>query len=86
MIALSCGLALGAVCGVAATWLIGTMRRREISPLDEVTGEDCDTIEVNFAAHINHLRDEVSDFADRLAGDDVLLRERLRAFETGDRS
>lgn len=85
MIALSCGLAIGAVLGAALSELATRMRARRVAQIPEVPEEDRDLIEVNFAAHINHLQDEVSSFADRLAGDDALLRERLRGFEWGGR-
>lgn len=81
MIALGCGIAIGAVLGAALSELVTRMRARRIAHVPEVPEEERDLIEVNFAAHINHLRDEVSDFADHLAGDDPLLRERLRGFE-----
>jgi hypothetical protein len=83
---LAVGLAIGVMLGASIAELAARLRhRREVGSV-EVPDEDRDLIEVNFAAHINHLRDEVSDFADRLAGDDQLLRERLRAFERGGQS
>jgi large-conductance mechanosensitive channel len=85
VIALSIGLAVGAVIGSGLTHVVTKLPTRKPEPIIEVSNEDRDLIEVNFAAHINHLQGEVSDFADRLAGDDPLLRERLRAFEWGGR-
>jgi hypothetical protein len=86
VIALGCGLAIGTVLGAALTKLASRLRARRTALIPEVPEEERDLIEVNFAAHINHLRDEVSNFADRLAGDDPVLRERLRGFEWGGHS
>ena len=78
-------LAIGVAFGASIAELAAKLRQRRKGGSMDVPDEDRDLIEVNFAAHINHLRDEVSDFADRLAGDDPLLRERLRSFEWGGR-
>jgi hypothetical protein len=83
VIALGFGLAIGAIVGAALAKLAANLMRRREAPLPQVPEEERDLIEINFAAHINHLREEVSNFAERLAGDDVLLRERLRDFEWG---
>lgn len=86
MTGLAVGLTIGVVLGATIADLAARLRRRrEPGPVD-VLDEDRDLIEVNFAAHINHLRDEVSGFADRLAGDDPVLRERLRMFERGEQA
>lgn len=86
MIAFACGLVAGAGVGVVVTILVANSRRTDSQfVVEEVSEEDRDQIEVNFAAHLEHLRGQVSDFADVLAGGDVLLRERLRVFEGGER-
>ncbi len=85
MTGLAVALAIGVAFGASIAELAAKLRQRRKGGSMDVPDEDRDLIEVNFAAHINHLRDEVSDFADRLAGDDPLLRERLRSFEWGGR-
>jgi hypothetical protein len=83
--AFACGLAIGAGVGAIVTMLVAKLRRIDSAEVEEVSEEDRDHIEANFAAHLEHMRGQVSDFADALAGDDPLLRERLRMFEGGDR-
>lgn len=86
MIALACGLAIGAGVGLVVPNIVAKLRRTDSHVVEEVSEEEHDQIEVNFAAHLEHMRGQVSDFADVLAGDDPVLRERLRVFEGGGRS
>jgi len=85
VIPLACGLAIGTGIGVLASTLAAKLRGRRITrrPV-RIDPEEHDDLEANFAAHIASMREQVSDFADKLAGDDPLLRERLRVFEGGD--
>lgn len=87
MIGLACGLAVGTFIGAALREMFARLRgRSNASVAAEVSDEERDDIEVNFAAHLEAMRGHVSDFADKLAGDDPVLRERLRSFEWGGRS
>lgn len=85
MTGLLLGLVVGGAAGTAVTLWITKRRTHEASSVSAgVSDEERDHLEVNFASHVNHMRDQVSSFADQLAGDDVLLRERLRRFERGE--
>ena len=78
------GLATGGLLGGAAVMLAYELRRHRSTPAEELTDDDRDVIEQQFAAHSDSMRRQVSEFADKLAGGDPLLRERLRRFEAGD--
>ncbi|MCX6405514.1 MAG: hypothetical protein NTV28_01200 [Propionibacteriales bacterium] len=85
MIPLVYGLAIGTGIGALASTLARKLRdRRSAHRPEHIDPEEHDDLEANFAAHIASMRSQVSDFADKLAGDDPLLRERLRVFEGGD--
>lgn len=87
MIGLACGLAVGTLIGATFSGMPARLRDRSKTPIaPEVSELERDDIEVNFAAHLEVMRGHVSDFADKLAGDDAVLRERLRSFEWGGRS
>ena len=77
-------LALGAAGGTASTYLL--LRGRICSDADAHVLSDVDRSEITeqFKAHTRAVREQVSSFADTLAGGDPQLRERLRLFEAGD--
>jgi len=78
----------------AATWLLGVAvgasgvimifrSRRCHDPASHVmTDADREQVEREFAGHVAASHRAVSEFADALAGDDRILRARLRRFET----
>ncbi|KQV73876.1 hypothetical protein ASC61_01995 [Aeromicrobium sp. Root344] len=87
MTGLILALVAGSILGQAVTAILRRFRRDKlVAVVNDLLDEDRDHIAINFAAHLDHMRSQVSSFADELAGDDVLLRERLRMFEGGDRS
>lgn len=74
------GIAAGAVVGL---W-IGARAARSAGRCDEaddLSAEDRDAIELEFAQHARAVAHQVSEYADFLAGGDVVLRERLRQLE-----
>lgn len=77
-------LAIGLTIGATATYLL--MQRRSCPEPDahELGDDDRALIAEQFKVHTQAVREQVSTFADTLAGDDTLLRERLRLFETGE--
>lgn len=85
MTGLVIGLVVGSVLGHAINVLVKRLRHEELAgPTDDPSDEACTQIDVKLAAHVDHMRSQVSTFADELAGDDVLLRARLRMFERGE--
>jgi hypothetical protein len=81
---------VGACCRVAVSWvwarLWGRLQGRLYSPWRRepailLTEADRAAVAQEFAQHAAAVRSQVTAFADELAGDDVLLRERLRRFE-----
>ncbi|OUZ08152.1 hypothetical protein BHE97_14560 [Aeromicrobium sp. PE09-221] len=78
-------LAVGTAGGAAAMYLV--LRERLCGDVDahELTDEDRSEITEQFKEHTRAVREQVSSFADTLAGGDPQLRERLRLFESGDR-
>lgn len=78
-------LAVSAIAGAAATYLM--LRDRICSDVvaHELSDDDRSEITEQFKEHTRAVREQVSKFADTLAGDDAQLRERLRLFEAGDR-
>lgn len=80
------GLVGGGLIGAALTALMYELRRRTASALDELSDDDRDAISAQFAQHSQSMRQQVTQFADTLAGDDPVLRERLRQFEGGEAS
>ena len=85
------GIAIGALLGGAVAgltaWLVVRQMRiktertdREIPALLE---DDRDAISEEFTAHAKAVRKQVSEYADMLAGEDPVLRERLRQIELG---
>lgn len=77
-------LAVGGAGGAVATYLV--LRGRICPDVDahELTDEDRSEITEQFKEHTKSVREQVSGYADRLAGGDPQLRERLRLFEAGD--
>lgn len=84
MTGLLIGFAVGGLFGTAVTVLAYELRRRRSVGVDELTDDDREVITRQFAEHSASMRHQVMEFADKLAGDDPVLRERLRRFETGD--
>lgn len=76
----------GAVAGLTAWFLVRHLRNatkctcREVPALPET---DREVISKEFAAHAVTVRRQVTKYADVLAGDDPVLRERLRQIELG---
>lgn len=78
----------------AASWLVGVAvgasgvalrlrsRRCPDPPAHVLTDADREQVEREFAGHVAAARRAVSEFADAIAGDDRILRARLRRFET----
>lgn len=86
MTGLLIGLVAGGVLGAAAHAL--ALKLRRITPTADarvLTDDDREYV-ADFEAHYVDVWQQVANFADRIAGDDSLLRERLRMFEQGDRS
>ena len=87
MIAAAGGTLVGLVIGACvAVWL---MRSRSIRCPDPeahgLTEDDRAQIAAEFEAHTTALHRQVTKYADALAGDDPVLRARLRQFEQGGR-
>lgn len=77
------GLALGA--GLSAVGMVVGMRRHRVDPdARPLTDTDREAVATEFATHAEAVRRQVSEYADALAGDDAVLRERLRRFEDGE--
>lgn len=76
--------AVSGVGGAAATYLV--LRDRICPDIDAHALSDDDRSEITdqFKEHARAFREQVSSFADTLAGGDQQLRERLRLFESGD--
>ena len=76
------GLAIGAVLGLAVGAVLGRLSpRSEVVP--ELSEDDREQLADQFRTHTDAVAEQVGLFADELAGDDVVLRERLRRFERG---
>lgn len=56
---------------------------REVNDEAALTEADYQMLAADFEAHATAVRAEVSRYADLLAGDDPVLRQRLRQFESG---
>lgn len=78
-------LAVSGAGGAVAMYLV--LRDRLCPDVDahELTDEDRSEITEQFKQHTRAVREQVSGYADLLAGGDPQLRERLRLFEAGDR-
>lgn len=83
------GIAIGALLGGAVAGLTAWLVVRQMPIKTERTDrevpalleEDRNVISEEFAAHAVAVRKQVSEYADMLAGEDPVLRERLRQFE-----
>ena len=83
--------AVGTLVGGAATGLVMWWRVRLLRSATEcadrevptLLAQDRDAISEEFTAHATAVRKQVSEYADMLAGEDPVLRERLRQIETG---
>lgn len=77
------GPAFGALVGsfAAALVLLWWQRRHAGDESLGLSEEDRESVELAFATHASAVASQVSSFADELAGDDPLLRERLRRLE-----
>ena len=78
-------LAVGAGGGAAAAY--ARLRSRLCADVDahDLTDDDRSEITESFREHTRAVREQVSGYADLLAGGDAQLRDRLRLFEAGDR-
>lgn len=79
------GLLVGA--GVAH---VVTLRRLQSQPRPDpdshpLKEKDREQLTAEFVGHVSAVRQQVSEYADALAGEDAVLRTRLRAFEAGER-
>ncbi len=90
MTALVLGGVIGAFVGAATALAtaVALLQARECPDPDahQLTGQDRDAVAAEFATHALAVRRQVAEFADQLAGDDPVLRARLRQFEAGERS
>ena len=77
-------LSLGGAGGAAAIYLV--LREHICTDVDahELSDDDRGEITEQFKGHTRVVREQVSSFADTLAGGDPRLRERLRLFEGSD--
>lgn len=77
-------LAVSGAIGAAATYMV--LRERLCTDIDahELNDDDRSEIAGQFKEHARAVREQVSSFADTLAGGDAQLREQLRLFESGD--
>lgn len=78
------GAAVGSVVTLAIVVTWGRAWLCQEQAAHELTDGDRDAVAAEFAAHATAVRQQVSDYANLLAGGDTLLRERLRAFEGGE--
>lgn len=77
-------LALGGAGGAAAVYLVLGERICHDVDAHKLSDDDRGEITEQFKEHTRAVREQVSSFADTLAGGDPQLRERLRLFESGD--
>lgn len=78
------GVLCGAPAGAALAVLTGYLRAKAHASSWEVPGltdSDRAVLVEEFTTHARAMQQQVARFADTLAGDDVVLRERLRNFE-----
>lgn len=76
------GTPLGATVVILLTLALRQRQRVEDEPLGE---EDYAHLTESFRSRAEAMRQQVSDYADSLADRDLVLRERLRRFEAGER-
>ncbi len=80
------GALCGAPVGAALAALTGLLWiNRHHKPMTDICPADADsnTSRAALTTHAEARRQQVAHFADTLAGDDLVLRERLRQFEWG---
>lgn len=88
---------VGALGGTGAASIVtaATLRARRARdssvidvPVDRERLSERDRQELSdeFGRHVDAMRRQLTEYADQLAGDDLLLRDRLRVFESGVRS
>ena len=82
------GALAGVSAGAASAALVGVLVRRRQADTDEIvlSPEDHAAIAVGFQTHAEAMRRQVSEYADALAGGDLVLREQLRRVERGTNS
>ncbi|MEY1676107.1 hypothetical protein AB4Z55_18220 [Gordonia sp. ABKF26] len=73
---------VGVAVGASAVFLHLRGRRCPDPAAHVLTDADREQVEREFASHVAAAHRAVSEFADALAGDDRILRARLRRFET----
>lgn len=77
------GVVVGTCIGAALTALAVRWHQRR-KPIPAVSADgDRDAVASQFASHAAELHRQIERLADVLAGDDAVLRERLRRFEPG---
>ena len=85
MNALLLGSVVGLATGIFVTWCIArfTAKRRQVKAAALVADIDQPATTARLEAHTAAVTRQVGRYADVLAGDDVVLRERLHHFERG---
>lgn len=80
---------IGALCGAPVGAALAAFARllwikRHHQPMTDIhLAADSGTCRAALTTHAETMRQQVAHFADTLAGDDLVLRERLRRFECG---
>ncbi len=81
---------IGALCGAPVGAALAALTRllwirRHHQPMTDIdlAQADSGTRRAALSTHAEVMRQQVAHFADTLAGDDLVLRERLRRFEWG---
>jgi len=80
---LAIGIAVGVLVGAVSTVLVGVLvlRFQKRDTVGEDTPIYTEVTDEEVTAYRGVVSERVSQFADKLAGDDVVLREQLRRFE-----
>lgn len=89
LVAVATGFVAGALGAAGVWWVLARRLGRFGCPdptLHELSEDDRTVVAQEFAAHASAVRQKVSEYGDLLAGDDPVLRARLRAFEGGEPS
>lgn len=76
------GAAAGAPTGAAIAVLVTVaVLRHRAAATTPLTEQDREVVAHEFKTHAEAMQQQVSEYADALAGGDLVLRERLRQFE-----
>lgn len=84
VIAYAITLAAGLVGGAGLVYAVLCPQICPAADAHRLDEADRNEIAAEFKAHTQTVREQLSSYADLLAGGDPQLRERLRSFETGD--